>query len=412
MNIKKTLAAAALLAITATAAWTANEHPTEDDQKTRAFYEACALGDEAQAAAMLAADTKLATAATPLGQTALHAAAEHGHERVVEKLLAAGAAVDARTENGMTPLHHAARRGHDAVAKLLLSRGAKAETYDRTARSPLHYAVENGHDHLAAVLLTAGAGAKLPLLHKAVLAGTPLETISFKTVMDHANDTERGGAAALHWAAHLGQPAAVKRLLHAGADPNLPDGMGQTALFAALAHKRYDIAQLLLDNGAEPTFYDHLGETPLHLAAKTGDAAAAALLIKHGADVNAAHDAKSRTPMTLETPNPVVTEDGDYSPDSSYWTPLFWAVKNDHADIADMLLKAGADVNARDRHQRTPLFIVEREGSEDMAGRLLAAGADPRAADWQGDTAVPQPKPAAEPKKPLRERLAEILNEK
>ncbi|MBQ4491225.1 MAG: hypothetical protein II965_08280, partial [Pyramidobacter sp.] len=88
------------------------------------------------------------------------------------------------------------------------------------------------------------------------------------------------------------------------------------------------------------------------------------------------------------------------------------AVKNNHADLADMLLKAGANVTARDRHPRTPLFTAAREGDAAMAGRLLAAGADPRAADWQGDTAVPQPKPSAAPKKPLRERLAEILNEK
>ena len=411
MNAKRYALAAALTLALAAGAAAKDEYPTADDLRMREFLAVCARGDESGAKRLMATSADIALAVDPLRRTGLHAAAETGQTAVAKTLLAAGADVNARTEAGQTPLHLAVQNGHAAAAELLLSAGADVNAKDRLARPALLYAVEDGRADLTGLLMAHGADELLTPLHKAVLTHT-LFTVPFNEVMAAANEPGRYDCPPLHWAASLGHRDEAKRLLLAGADPNAKDNLGRTPLFRALKNRHYDVAELLLDKGADPSAFDYPGSTPLHLAAKTGDAAAAALLIKRGANVNASHDAKSRTPMTWETPNPVVDEDGDYAPDSPSWTPLFWAVKNNHADIADMLLKAGADVNARDRHQRTPLFIAEREGSEAMAGRLLAAGADPRAADWQGDTAVPQPKPSAAPKKPLRERLAEILNEK
>eukprot|EP00435_Cladocopium_sp_Y103_P076157 s49_g79.t1 len=61
-----------------------------------------------------------------LDETALAAAARHGHLKTAELLLQHGANVDAKNEDGKTPLSDAARRGHLQVAKLLLQRGARA----------------------------------------------------------------------------------------------------------------------------------------------------------------------------------------------------------------------------------------------------------------------------------------------
>ena len=68
------------------------------------------------------------------GWTALHFAAEKGDMDEVERLLAAGANVDARTTGGFprnsTPLSIAAFYDHLDVMRLLLDRGADIEARD------------------------------------------------------------------------------------------------------------------------------------------------------------------------------------------------------------------------------------------------------------------------------------------
>jgi ankyrin repeat protein len=54
-------------------------------------------------------------------ETALHRAAEFGHDTVVRLMLEEGADVEAKNGNGETALHVAARRGHEAVVQLLTS---------------------------------------------------------------------------------------------------------------------------------------------------------------------------------------------------------------------------------------------------------------------------------------------------
>ena len=62
------------------------------------------------------------------GRTPLHYAADRGHAAVVEQLLAARAAVDAKDKHGgETPLHRAASEGRVAVVEQLLAVGANVE---------------------------------------------------------------------------------------------------------------------------------------------------------------------------------------------------------------------------------------------------------------------------------------------
>ena len=57
------------------------------------------------------------------GWTALHLAADGGHDRVVEMLLKAEADVDKQDRGGRTALHLAAKRGHDRVVAVLKGEG-------------------------------------------------------------------------------------------------------------------------------------------------------------------------------------------------------------------------------------------------------------------------------------------------
>jgi ankyrin repeat protein len=101
---------------------------------------------------------------------------------------------------------------------------------------------------------------------------------------------------------------------------------------------------------------------PLADAAERGDLAAVRSLIGQRSDVNATR------------------VDGT--------TALHAAVHADHLEIADLLLRAGANAGARDRYGVTPLFLACVNGNAEMIRRLLDAGVDPDTTDPGGETAL------------------------
>lgn len=93
-------------------------------------------------------------------------------------------------------------------------------------------------------------------------------------------------------------------------------------------------------------------EAPIADAAQRGDVAAVRALVRGGADVNAAQG------------------DG--------MTALHWAADRGDAELASVLLYAGANPDAGTRIGRyTPLHIAARQARRDVVGVLLGAGANP-----------------------------------
>ena len=149
------------------------------------------------------------------GFTALHAAAAEGLPDVAVKLLAAGAALEARDRSGCTPLHAAS---NVAVAAVLVGAGAALEARDGTGSTPLLTAVARMDRDVVRFLLSAGADAR-------------------------ACDDEGG---ILHaWAYHHGLALADLEVLDdvmvAGAAVDARDDAGETAA-ALLARHGCDVA--------------------------------------------------------------------------------------------------------------------------------------------------------------------------
>ena len=166
------------------------------------------------------------------------------------------------------------------------------------------------------------------------------------------NVQQADGATALQWAAYRGNAQLVERLLRAGARPGVANRNGATPLWLAASHGDAPVIQALLKGGADANEQLPLGRRPLMLAARAGNADAVLALLEHGADVNASE-----------------TERGT--------TALMQAADQGHAEVIKVLLQHGANVAA-----------VSRPVMRDGRSAALGNSEDPRRAVRQQNIAA------------------------
>ena len=128
-------------------------------------------------------------------------------------------------------------------------------------------------------------------------------------------------------ASQIGDGQAVRRLLAAGASPNVADQQHWAPLHYAASNGHEVIVQLLLAAGADPNVADRYGSTPLHHAAYRGHEAIVQLLLAARANPDAAN------------------RDGG--------TPLHYAANRGRKAIVPLLLAAGANPTLRTKEGET-----------------------------------------------------------
>ena len=90
--------------------------------------------------------------------------------------------------------------------------------------------------------------------------------------------------------ARSGDVDRVQPFLADGADANVRDDSGNTALHYAAAFGYTEMAQILVDAGADVDAQGRIGNTPLHLASQEGHSDVVAIFIDRGADLNAENE--------------------------------------------------------------------------------------------------------------------------
>ncbi|XP_035187027.1 ankyrin repeat and SOCS box protein 1 isoform X2 [Oxyura jamaicensis] len=98
----------------------------------------------------------------------------------------------------------------------------------------------------------------------------------------------------LRIAATAGHGPCVDFLLRKGAEIDLVDVKGQTALYVAVVNGHLECAKILLEAGADPNGSRHHRSTPVYHAARVGRADILRELIRYGADVDVNHHLASR----------------------------------------------------------------------------------------------------------------------
>ena len=158
------------------------------------------------------------------------------------------------------------------------------------------------------------------------------------------------GTTALHWAAYNDDAETAALLVKAGANVNAKNRYGVPPLAEACTNGNAAIVKLLLEAGADPNATMKGGETVLMLAARSGNAEAVKALL--------ARDASTKSRERLGQ------------------TALMWAAAEGHTDVVRELIQAGADINAKIDSGFTPFFFAVREGHLDTVRAFLAAGVD------------------------------------
>jgi len=102
--------------------------------------------------------------ATERSWTALHYAALAGHKEQVERLLAAGADVNARSTNGSSVVMMAAREGHAAIAQKLMAAGANPALKNDWDDDAVAWAMKQGNYDIAKTFTSAENFAELARL--------------------------------------------------------------------------------------------------------------------------------------------------------------------------------------------------------------------------------------------------------
>ncbi len=235
-------------------------------------------------------------------------------------LLQQGVDVNSRNEEGLTPLMLASRGEPDPVAAVesLLGHGAdihaKCNCSQCDPRSgsfgctALMIAASKGHRATVRALLDKGANVdETTDAKRTALMLTTDEQISRDLLAKGAevNLRDAEGKTALMWA--IADPRAgnevAAALLRGGAKTDIADDGGRTALTWAAIAGRADQARALLDRHAGLNPKTERGRTPLMLAAINGHADVVRLLVQHGARLDD-RDAAGKTALQLAQEGP------------------------------------------------------------------------------------------------------------
>ncbi|XP_072278406.1 palmitoyltransferase ZDHHC13 isoform X2 [Pyxicephalus adspersus] len=158
----------------------------------------------------------------------------------------------------------------------------------------------------------------------------------------------------LHWAVRQGHLQSVILLIKCGADPNLIDGEGYSAIHLAVLFQHLPIIAYLIAIGMNIDASDMNGMTPLMLSAqKIIGMEPTNFLLKMNPSINLVDKVHRNT-------------------------ALHWAISSGNVNAVDLLLEAGASMDVVNAKEETPL-VLARQTRNRLIVHILTSEANARA---------------------------------
>ena len=224
-----------------------------------------------------------------LGHTALLDAVVYKHEEVVRLLLDRGARTSIRNHWNETALELARRDGLDAIARLIEARDGADEEELRAQPLVLAIKAGNLEEVERLIAAGAGVNARLPMVGSADDDYTPLAIAAREGQADIVRMLLKAGAnprrviglfagTALHEACYFGLADVVRVMTEGherdGVRPSELDAQGRyngfTPLHDTVWHGHLEAARILVGAGARLDLPTHAGLTPRELAVQYG----------------------------------------------------------------------------------------------------------------------------------------------
>ena len=248
------------------------------------------------------------------------------------------------TVNGYAALVKAAQKGYEGVVSLLISAGVDV----------------NAEEQLRPPLIAATIAGQKPMVSFLLKSGANLEIQDYK------------GFSALSKAAFKGQMDMVNFLIEKGASINAQNQKdGGTALSRAVASGDLNTVSLLLEKGADSNTADFEGYTPVMILA---------LMFKYFSS-----PARALEIASLLTQYDVNLD----SQDNRYGvTALFIASSHNQLDLISFLINKGATLEVPNNNGVTAFMSASLVGHKDAVSLLIKKGAEVNASDTDGFTAL------------------------